>query len=105
MLAWATAARRSVCIAPDMIGIIVEPRPMPITNSTAPSVQYDVSAPIWVSASIAPRVSVRPTSTMRPTPVRSVSCPAIGITSIAPKPCGASSRPACIADSPRTAWK
>jgi len=85
-----------------MIGIIVAPRPMPITKRIAPSAQYEVSAPIWVRPSIAASVSVRPTSTMRPTPVRSVSWPAIGITSIAPKPCGASSRPACIAVSPRT---
>ena len=39
VLARATAARRSVCIAPDMIGIIVEPRPMPITKRITPSVQ------------------------------------------------------------------
>jgi hypothetical protein len=30
---------RSVCIAPEMIGIIVAPRSMPDTNSVAPSAQ------------------------------------------------------------------
>ena len=44
----------------------------------------------------------RPTGTMRPTPVRSVSRPAIGMAIIAPRPCGASSRPVSIGDSPRT---
>ena len=39
VLARATAARRSVCIAPDMIGIIVEPRPMPITKRITPRAQ------------------------------------------------------------------
>ena len=38
VLARATAARRSVCMAPDMIGIIVEPIPMPKTKSTMLSV-------------------------------------------------------------------
>ena len=39
VLARATCAWRSVCIAPDISGIIAKPMPMPITNRTAPSAQ------------------------------------------------------------------
>ena len=46
-----------------------------------------------------------PAITSLPGPILSVSTPAIGIVSIAPKPCGASSRPACSVDSPRTCRK
>ena len=35
----ATWIRRSVCIAPDISGIIEKPMPMPITNRIALSVQ------------------------------------------------------------------
>jgi hypothetical protein len=47
----------------------------------------------------------RPNGTIRPMPVRSVSMPAIGIATIAPRPCGARRKPEVIADSPRTTWK
>ena len=39
VLARAMAARRSVCIAPENVGIIVAPIPRPITNSSTPKVQ------------------------------------------------------------------
>ena len=39
VLARAIAARRSVCIAPENVGIIVKPIPRPITNSAAPKSQ------------------------------------------------------------------
>ena len=39
VLARAIAARRSVCIAPENVGIIVAPIPRPMTNSSAPTVQ------------------------------------------------------------------
>ena len=76
--------------------------PRPITHSTTPNHTYDVSASNWVSARKERPTSVRPTGTIRPTPVLSLSRPAIGIEIIAPKPCGASSRPVSIALSPRT---
>ena len=39
VLARAIAARRSVCIAPENVGIIVAPMPRPIRNSSADSTQ------------------------------------------------------------------
>ena len=39
VLARATAAWRSVCIAPENVGIIVAPIPTPMTKSTAPKAQ------------------------------------------------------------------
>jgi hypothetical protein len=39
VLARATAARRSVCIAPENTGIIERPIPRPMTKSTKPSHQ------------------------------------------------------------------
>ena len=39
VLARAIAARRSVCIAPENVGIIVAPIPRPMTNRSTPKVQ------------------------------------------------------------------
>ena len=39
VLARATAARRSVCIAPEKMGIIEAPMPRPMTKRTAPKAQ------------------------------------------------------------------
>ena len=46
-----------------------------------------------------------PVSTIFPGPILSARKPAIGMVIIAPMPCGASSRPAPRALSPRTSWK
>ena len=47
----------------------------------------------------------RPVSTTLPGPILSARNPAIGMVSIAPKPCGATSQPELSGDSPRTCWK
>jgi hypothetical protein len=52
-----------------------------------------------------PTITMMPSCAMRADPIRSTTSPAMGIISIAPKPCGASSRPADSAPSPRTCWK
>ena len=105
MLARATAALRSVCMAPENTGIIDPPIPRPMTNSTTPSHQYDVVAVTCVSATNDAMMSSIPGSTILPTPMRSVSFPAMGIVIIAPMPCGAMSRPLASAVSPRTACR
>ena len=105
VLARAIWIRRSVCIAPDISGIIEKPMPTPITNRTALSVQYDVSPESCVRPSVEASSTSRPGMTILPTPMRSASWPAIGITIIAPMPCGAISRPESKADSPRTACR
>ena len=50
-------------------------------------------------------IVARPTGTMRPTGNLSASAPAMGMVTIAPMPCGATSRPASSAPSPRTVWR
>jgi hypothetical protein len=87
-----------------MIGIIVPPMPRPITNSEPHSSQYDVSV-TWVRPNKPIAISAIANGTIRPTGILSASMPAIGIVSIAPMPCGATSRPACSVDSPRTCRK
>ena len=59
----------------------------------------------WVSPNMPTMITTSPTGTMRPTGILSLSVPAIGMVSIAPMPCGATSRPASRADSPRICWK
>ena len=59
----------------------------------------------WVSPKKPTTITTSPTGTMRPTGIRSLRLPAIGMVSIAPMPCGATSRPATRADSPRICWK
>ena len=59
----------------------------------------------WVSPNMPATMITSPTGTMRPTGSRSLSVPAIGMVSIAPMPCGATSKPAMRADSPRICWK
>ena len=54
---------------------------------------------------IVPTVRISsPATATRPPPSLSVSFPAIGIAAAAPRPCGAISRPAVSADSPRATW-
>ena len=50
-------------------------------------------------------MKTRPKGTIRPTGNLSDRAPVIGMVSIAPMPCGATSRPALSTDSPRTCWK
>ena len=59
----------------------------------------------WVSPNKPMMITTSPNGTIRPTGIRSLRVPAIGMVSIAPMPCGATSRPAARADSPRTCWK
>ena len=54
---------------------------------------------------IVPMVRISsPATATRPPPSLSVSFPAIGMAAAAPSPCGAISRPAVSADSPRATW-
>ena len=76
--------------------------PMPCSTRTPAKAQYEVSAPICVSSRNEVPMASRPNGTIRPMPVLSVRRPAIGMPSMAPRPCGASSRPMSIADSNRT---
>ena len=101
----ATSWALSVFSADVNSGIIVPPMPRPSTNSSAISRGYDVSAVTWVRPKKPITMTTRPTGTIRPTGSRSLSVPAIGMVSIAPMPCGATSRPAVRADSPRICWK
>ena len=66
---------------------------------------YGVVAVSWVSPNMPIRMRTRPNGTIRPIGRLSTSEPAIGIVIIAPMPWGATSRPACSVDSPRTSWK
>ena len=49
--------------------------------------------------------STMPVSTTLPGPILSARKPAIGMVTIAPKPCGATSQPDASGVSPRTCWK
>ena len=96
----------SVLSAEVMIGIIVPPMPRPMTKRIGMmKPQCEESASIWVSANIPPVMRSSPNGTIRPTGKRSTSAPAIGIVSIAPRPCGAMSQPAESGVSPWTCWR
>ena len=87
-----------------MAGIIDAPIPSPSRTSRSASSVYEVSASRNANG-IVPTVRISsPTTATRPPPSLSVSRPAIGIAIAAPKPCGAISRPAVSADSPRATW-
>ena len=101
----ATSWAFSVFSAEVNSGIIVAPIPSPITNSSAMITGYGVVAVSWVSPNMPIRMKTRPNGTIRPIGRLSTWEPAIGIVIIAPMPWGATSRPACSVDSPRTSWK
>ena len=86
-------------------GIIVAPMPRPITNSSAMITGYGVVA---VELGQPEHADQDDDQAERHDPADRELVdrePAIGIVIIAPMPCGATSRPACSVDSPRTSWK
>ncbi len=81
------------------------PSATPRRNRT-PSIRTRSVEPETSASGIVVRTaSAMPIMATRPPPMRSVSMPAIGMVSAAPMPCGAVSRPACRAVSPRATWK
>ena len=102
----ATSACRSVASAAVMIGIMVMPMPRPFTNS-APEQQRDRRGRGDLGEHAHPDQDQQRgrRCTNLPGPILSVSRPAIGMVSIAPMPCGASSSPAASVLSPRTWMK
>ena len=62
-------------------------------NITIDRPRIEVCAPISANGIVASVVTITPNSASGPPPIRSVSLPASGIMSAAPRPCGAVSRP------------
>ena len=81
-----------------------------VTLSTIPfasisaTTSYELLAPMLANGMVEKVTSNMPANATRPPPMRSVNFPANGIASAAPTPCGAMSRPAVSASSPRTIW-
>ncbi len=99
---WASLRVRRAAV---MVGIIVMPMPRPITKNAPDVTQNDVSVVSMVSGNMPMTISTSPVSTNLPGPNLSVSEPAIGIVSIAPRPIGAPRTPAISGVSPRTPMK